>query len=173
MLPRRAFPALALTPATNRTIAALLLAALLVSCGGSVAPDGNSSLPASAASRTPVPNVVIAPSCPDEVTDYLDVLRDLDSRLSVGLNFASYGEYVGDARVAYDRIDVEDIGAACLADVAVPAEEALNAYVDAYNIWNECIGDVDCANESITPDLQAKWADATEAIESALDALDR
>ncbi len=49
----------------------------------------------------------------------------------------------------------------------------MNAYINAYNVWNDCIGDIDCDNDSITPELQAEWADATELIQEARDGLDQ
>jgi hypothetical protein len=119
-----------------------------------------------------VPDVVPI-SCPDEVIDLVETLEDLDSRLSVGLNFAAYSERVGDAQVAYDRIDVQDLDSGCIEHVGAPAEDAMNAYIRAYNIWNDCIGDIECENDSITPDLQAEWADATGLIQEARDGLEQ
>lgn len=55
--------------------------------------------------------------------------------------------------------------------MGIPLEEALNAYIEAYNVWNDCIGDVDCDNDSIDPELQEQWAEATERIDDARDAL--
>ena len=156
-----------------RSIGTLVIATLLASCGGgALVPTSaaNSSAPASTTARpTPIPEAV---SCPDPVVTFVEALEELDSRLTIGLNFTDYSERVGDARVAYDRIDVADLDEACLDQVAVPAEDALNAYVNAYTIWNDCISDADCDNDSITPELQAKWAEATELILTLREALD-
>ena len=115
---------------------------------------------------------IVPLNCPETVTSFVDSLRDLDSRLGVGLNFAAYSEKVGDAKVVYDRINVSAISAGCLQQVAVPAESALNEYIDAYNTWNDCITNIDCANDSITPGLQSHWADAADLIAKAVGALD-
>lgn len=103
----------------------------------------------------------------------MEALEDLDSRLNVGLNFANYSERVGDIRVAYDRIGFEDLGAGCIEHVGVHAEDAMNAYIRANNVWNDCISDIDCTNDSIRADLQAEWADATDLIVKARDGLDQ
>jgi hypothetical protein len=39
--------------------------------------------------------------------------------------------------------------------------------VKAYNIWNNCIEDIDCSNDSIKRRLQKHWAMATRLIERA------
>lgn len=164
---------------TNRfgfVLATLLVAVVLAACGGEVVPvasDRERTASASvAASRTEPPDVVPI-DCPAEMETLVDALQELDSRLTVGLSFQDYSDRVGDVQVAYDQLDVDDLGLDCLEDVGVQAEKALIAYVDAYNIWNDCISDVDCINDSITPDLQAKWAEATEFIEEARDGLDQ
>lgn len=107
------------------------------------------------------------------MVEFVETLQDLDSRLDVGLTFAAYSERVGDTRVAYDRVDIEDLDGGCLEHVGVPAEDAMNAYIRANNTWNDCISDIDCDNDSITPDLQSEWADASQLVGEALDALDQ
>jgi hypothetical protein len=114
----------------------------------------------------PTPPPALSSSCIAELGDLVAALEDLDSRLSVGLAFATYSEKVGDLRVAYDRLDVHAVDAVCLLEVGGPAEDAVNEYITAYNTWNACIEDVDCDTDSITPDLQANWAIATENIDS-------
>jgi hypothetical protein len=93
-----------------------------------------------------------------------DTLTDLDSRLNVGLNFTAYSEKVADARVAYDRIPMSDLDSTCIRLIAQPEEDAFNAYVRAYNTWNDCIGDIDCSNDTIESELQAEWSNATDLL---------
>jgi hypothetical protein len=155
--------------------AGVFIAVVVAACGGGIVPGGGSTDRAVTASPSPTMDVpdVVPISCPDEVIDLVETLEDLDSRLSVGLNFAAYSERVGDAQVAYDRIDVKDLDSGCIEHVGAPAEDAMNAYIRAYNIWNDCIGDIECENDSITPDLQAEWADATGLIQEARDGLEQ
>ena len=103
---------------------------------------------------------------------FVDALTELDSRLSVGLNFTNYSERVGDARVAYDRIPFKQLEYRCVHNVGVPAEDALNLYVQAYTIWNHCVGDIYCSNDSITRKLQRKWAEATRKLNHVQNALE-
>jgi hypothetical protein len=152
----------------------VLIAGALGACGGAVVPGGASTDREATARPSPTADIadVVPVDCPDEVVELVEALEDLDSRLSVGLNFAAYSERVGDARVAYDRIDVDDLDGGCIEHVGAPAEDAMNAYVRAYNVWNDCISDIECENDTITPDLQAEWADATELVEQAREGLD-
>ncbi len=116
-----------------------------------------------------------ATACRDRFGDLLAELHQLDSRLSIGLNFTSYSERVGDARVAYDEAVAdasEDDGLDCLTTVGLPMEKALNKYASAYNIWNDCVSDLYCDNSSITSRLRTRWDSANEYIASAEDALD-
>jgi hypothetical protein len=104
----------------------------------------------------------VSSACATVLGPFIDTLEDLDSRLSVGMNFAAYSEKVGDARVAYDRIDFSSLDATCIDGVGVRAENAFNEYVKAYTAWNNCVSDVDCDNDSVTPTLQGHWSRATE-----------
>jgi hypothetical protein len=112
----------------------------------------------------------VSEDCVEEAGDFFDALMDLDSRLDVGLNFADYSERVGDAKVAYDRIDVDELDPRCIV-IAAKAEDAYNHYAEAYNTWNGCIGDADCDNDSIRPALQAEWADASDLLDEVEEAL--
>ncbi len=115
----------------------------------------------------------VADSCDSNISDFLNALHEMDSRLSVGLTFASYGERVGDVRVAYDAsiaklteaADADSL--ACLGAVAVPAEKALNHYVAASNRWSRCIQDIDCDVDSINGALRSRWRRARQRIDSA------
>jgi hypothetical protein len=115
-------------------------------------------------------------ACSNELAGLQDALSEVDSRLSVGLNYESYSTAVADVRVAYDRVDFDALGEGgldCLGKVAVRLERALNQYVDAYEVWNRCFEDFDCDVDSVQPQMQAHWAKATLAIEAADRALER
>lgn len=115
---------------------------------------------------TPPP---IAPSlsaaCLSQLTPFVSALEDLNSRLSVGLNFNDYSTRVGDARVAYDKVNFSALDPLCITTVGQPAENAFNDYVKAYNTWNDCFTKTGCTNASIKPRLQADWADATTILD--------
>ncbi len=155
-------------------VAALLIGGFVVLRGEAdqILNNVNNDLASSGATLASARPAIVPLNCPSTVTDLVDALRDLDSRLGVGLNFQSYSQKVGDVKVAYDRIEVDKISAGCLQRVAVPAENALNAYLDAYNTWNDCVADVNCTNESITSELQSKWAAATADVDQAVKALE-
>lgn len=54
-------------------------------------------------------------------------------------------------------------------------ENASNEYAGTVSDWNDCIYDYGCDNDALTPSLQAKWAEASRAIDKAerlLDSLD-
>lgn len=101
--------------------------------------------------------------CKRRATPLLRELNDLGSRLDVGLAFAEYGGQVGDISVAYDQLRPGSLGPDCL-EVAVPLETAYRKYAEAYNIWNECIGDFGCSTDSIESQLQTKWLQAETAV---------
>lgn len=143
----------------------LSIAVVLSGCGGSVVP-GSVASGGTVPSSTPV-----AVNCPQPMKDFLLAIEDLDSRLGVGLNFQDYGTKVGDVKVVYDRIVPADLSGECATSVGTPAEAALNDYIAAYTTWNDCVGSTSCTQASITSQLQAKWADATEKINQAKNAL--
>ncbi len=112
----------------------------------------------------PTSGATVSSECAAMMAPLTDVLTDLDSRLNVGLNFSAYSEKVADARVAYDRLPITDLDARCVTLVAQLEEDAFNAYVRAYNTWNDCIGDIDCSNDSIESELQTEWSRATDLL---------
>jgi hypothetical protein len=71
-------------------------------------------------------------------TKMLQPFRKLDSALSVGINFASYGKLVRDAQFALDSYQPTDsVGQ----DVAQHLEKAAEAYRVANDAWNDDIQD--------------------------------
>jgi hypothetical protein len=43
----------------------------------------------------------------------------------------------------------------------------MNSYVKADTVWNDCLTDFDCRTNSIDPQLQDHWADASSNIGDA------
>jgi len=111
--------------------------------------------------------------CQSQVGGLVDSLEELHSRLAVGLTFSDYSEQVGTVRVAYDKVDVPKLGVDCLG-AAADGEIALNDYVAAYNVWNDCMDDLDCSadDEAVNSKLQAKWSVAGDKLDAARSALD-
>lgn len=105
-------------------------------------------------------------SCGKKIGPFMRELGDMDSRLDVGLNFSDYSTKVGDVRAAYGQIPPQSLFGACLT-AALAGQDALNDYISAYSTWNDCVGDINCDNDSITPDLQDSWAKATNKVASA------
>lgn len=116
-------------------------------------------------------------ACSATFSGLQDSLSELDSRLSVGLDYEDYGRAVADARVAYDKIDFQhlripyDDSLRCLGGVGVPLERALNQYTAAYERWDTCFGDYSCDVDSIKPELQAHWSKAGRSVAKARDDL--
>lgn len=113
-------------------------------------------------------------ACASTYSDLQDAVREMNSRISVGLTYANYSTEVADVRVAYDTTDFgdeDDID--CLSTVGLPLEQALNQYVKAGNRWDECFEDIYCENDSIEAELQAHWAKASRFLDRSTSALDR
>lgn len=125
---------------------------------------GCSSTPPLAPGETPQPPSSVSADCAAALVGLTDALFELDSRLNVGLAFAAYSEKLADTRVAYDKIKFSNLDADCLRGAAQPAESAMNEYIKAYTIWNDCISKTGCSNESIKPQLQAHWSTATSTL---------
>jgi len=113
-----------------------------------------------------------AEECQSDLEAFLNTLEDLNSRLEIGLNYHDYTEKVGNVRVAYDKIDFGGLDPECVRLVGVPAEAALNQYIQAVNAWSKCIQDINCSNEQVKPTLQRHWAAATTKIMQARDGVE-
>lgn len=111
-------------------------------------------------------------ACASGVDPLVVSLKQLDTDLGVGLNYSDYGSEVRDANRAYQTVVDGGLASGCLNAVGVPLENALNDYISADKTWNNCISDLNCLNDSITPTLQDEWAKATIAIRRAEAALD-
>jgi hypothetical protein len=121
-----------------------------------------------ASKQTEEPPPIVATDCHSLLRDFLAALTELDTQVSAGLQFEDYGQQVGDIRVTFERIETSHVESDCLSAVQLPAERALNRYVEAYNIWNNCVGNgASCAEADVMPKLEAKWAEATSQIDAA------
>lgn len=109
--------------------------------------------------------VAAAQSCVDTTKPLVSALKNLNSRLDVGLNYNEYTNKVGDVKVAYDNADFANMKGVralpCLKDVAVPAEKAFNQHAKAASAWSNCFDDVNCSNDDVKPTLQRHWLKAS------------
>jgi hypothetical protein len=113
--------------------------------------------------------------CLDHLEDLYDALDIVDARLNVGISQADLTGLVGDASVAYNRVDIDDLGETggpCLS-AGAKLESALNAYSTSASRWNDCIYNYGCDVDSIDPFLQGKWAAAGRNIDKAEQLMDR
>lgn len=136
----------------------LVLLAVLGACGGGEGGNTDRAGGSQAEARA-------AEECGEAMADLIDALKELDSRLDVGLAFQEYGSEVGDIKVEYDDVEFDELSEECIEEVGVPLEDALNAYIKAYNKWNDCIGDTYCDIDDV--DLQTPWQKASESIDDA------
>jgi len=106
-------------------------------------------------------------ACENELGDFLDALEEIDSRLDIGMTFTDYGGKTADAKVAHDRVNASNLTPAACVKAAVAGEDALESYISAYTIWNDCIQSDYCETEYKEPELQAKWLQASRKHDKA------
>lgn len=112
-----------------------------------------------------------ADRCEGQLSDLLTEVRELDSRLAVGLPYADYSRQVGSIRVAYDQVPFPQLSLDCSGDVGIALEDALNSYVKAGNVWGDCIEDFGCDVDGIDPQLQEEWTKASGQLSDATSGL--
>jgi len=107
--------------------------------------------------------------CEGEVAPFLDSLSELNSRLSVGVQFDEYLTQIGNVRVEYDKVAADGLETTCLKKVGRPAERGLRLYSKAADEWNDCIQDFNCDVDSIG--LEQTWLRAGLQVDIARAAL--
>jgi hypothetical protein len=162
-------------------IAVLLLALALIlpGCGDeqtSAAGTGRSAARAAKTTTADAPaatgkNTAGAPAtakrCRRSLGDFLDSIESLNNSLAVGLTYDDYLTAVNHVRSTYAPINADQLPLLCLAQVAGPAEKALNTYIEAANSWGDCLATAACDSESIEPRLQREWARASDGLSEA------
>lgn len=114
-------------------------------------------------------------ACESAITDFKAAVEAVDSKLNVGLVQSDLNDALGEARVAYDQMDIDAISSDeyCLSDVAGPLEEAFNIYVKTNTKWNKCIQNYGCEVEgAVLKDMQTKWGKASVKVVLADTALE-
>jgi hypothetical protein len=124
--------------------------------------DGSAATSNAAAS-----DLATAKRCRGSLGDFLDSMESLSNSLAVGLSYEDYLTAVNHVRSTYAPIDASRLPLLCLAQVASPAEHALNTYIEAANTWGDCLATTSCDPESIEPQLQRKWSMASDRLSEA------
>jgi hypothetical protein len=102
--------------------------------------------------------------CGKPLGDFLDSIESLDNTLAVGLSYEDYLGAVNDVRSTYAAIPADRLPLGCLVLVGGPAERALNVYIEAANLWGDCLTTASCSSLAVEPKLQRRWAEAAGLI---------
>ena len=107
--------------------------------------------------------------CQRQTAQLQEKLEQINSRLSIGMDYDEYGERLGDARVAYDRVPINRLEPPCIRGVAIHLERALNAYNKVLGTWGDCIEDYYCdfSEGAANRTAQTQWAKAGSSINKA------
>jgi hypothetical protein len=107
-------------------------------------------------------------ACEQQLRDLLRELEELQSRIRrVGANYAHYVEMVMDVSSGYGQASIRELKRECVFSLGVNARDALDAFLQAANVWSECTVDVNCDIDSIDTELQTHRNDAAAAIRPA------
>jgi hypothetical protein len=107
-------------------------------------------------------------ACEQQLSDLLRELEELQSRIRrVGANYAHYVEIVMDVSSGYGQASIRELKRECVFSLGVNARDALDAFLQAANVWSECTVDVNCDIDSIDTELQTHRNDAAAAIRPA------
>jgi hypothetical protein len=110
-------------------------------------------------------------TCRAQLHGLLDSMDELRGKLALGLSYGAYLHRVKAVKGAYDRIPVERLALGCLVKAGTPAERALNLYLDAANAWGDCLTSASCDSEEVEPELQRRWALASNRLSLAQESL--
>jgi hypothetical protein len=164
-------------------IAVLLsLALILPGCGDKETATGDGKEDTSAPAATPSParggvraskltRSAATKRCGAELGDFLDSIESLGNTLAVGLDYEQYLGSVNRVRASYLSVAVDRLGIVCLSRVASPAEHGLNVYIDAANLWGNCLANTSCDPSSIEATLQREWEESSALLSRARRAL--
>ncbi|HEX5376819.1 MAG TPA: hypothetical protein VFW48_11760 [Solirubrobacterales bacterium] len=143
----------------------LSLALVLIACGDE-STSGSGRATAAPGEAGPVARSSDA-RCRAQLRPFLDSMDSLREDLAVGLSYEDYLDELREAREAYGRIRADRLPVGCLLVAAGAGERALNRYIDAANVWGDCLATAACETEAIEPRLQRRWALASDLLTSA------
>lgn len=95
--------------------------------------------------------------CSRDVALFVDALVEIDLHLEIGVNYRKYQSLLLTANRAYRRMNVKAQSLACVSQVSVPAERALNAYFRALKAWRVCIERLTCDSPASEEKRQREW----------------
>jgi hypothetical protein len=153
------------------------LSLILSSCGGDDSTTASGSDSAGRAASTPVAAKSAGAiagshrSCRHELGPFVASLTALRDDLARGLSYDDYLVRVRGIRTVYAKVRPQQLPAACLVVSGGPAERAFNLYIEAANVWGNCLATVTCNTRSIEPRLQRQWALAGKRLAIAEDGL--
>ncbi len=110
-------------------------------------------------------------ACRRRLRRFIGSMAALRDDLARGLSYEAYLPRVKATRSVYGRIRPGRLTAPCLLASAAPSERAFNLYIDAANIWGDCLATATCSTGSIEPKLQRKWSLAAHRLATAEEGL--
>jgi hypothetical protein len=149
------------------------LALILGSCGeeGTTAADGPASTQSADRNASATPEPKSANACQHQLRGFIGSMAALRDDLARGLSYEDYLPRVQATRSVYARIRAGKLTAPCLLASGGPSERAFNLYIDAANLWGDCLATVACSTRSIEASLQHKWALASRHLAAAEEGL--
>ncbi len=144
----------------------LSLSLALTACGGE-STSGPRQATAAPSGAGPVARSSANARCRGQLQPFLGSMDALREDLAVGLSYVGYLDELREAREAYGRIRADRLPVGCLLVAAGAGERALNRYIDAANVWGDCLATAACETEAIEPGLQRRWALASDLLTSA------
>lgn len=150
---------------------AVVAALALAGCGGgggeeTARAEAASTASTAATARAPEPAPAAA-DCGHQLGEFLGGLATLRTNLVAGLDYEGYVGEVKRIRRSYEAIPVDALALACLHAAGTPGERALNRYIEAGNVWTDCVETSGCEAASIEAELQAKWRRAARYLSQA------
>ena len=88
-----------------------------------------------------------------------------------GLNYKEYSDQLSKVVIAYEEIPVKKLSPNCV-NQAVGAEKAMNEYKKADEVWETCMHEPECRNDSIHPKLEEHWSKASKEFERAKEGIE-
>lgn len=149
------------------TVGALLSTVAMLAACGNESTAGSGGVAVAQGAAEPVTGSTASHRCRSQLRPFLSSMDALRRNLVVGLTYEGYLDELREVRGAYDPIRAGRLAVGCLLAAAGPGERALNRYIDAANIWGDCLTTAACETESIEPGLRRRWTLASDLLSSA------
>lgn len=112
---------------------------------------------------TPRPVIGVTQECFNSMQPLLMALATFHDRILTDISLVQYHAGILEVVRVYKTIPPISLDAACLDFLAVPAEEIMNEYIDAYNLWLH--------DEGNDAGIQALWTAADRDLTKLIDYL--